>query len=59
VVFAVYSKETIQTEPYRLLTGYGGYVEVVTVASLVNNLKTGKPEAITSIHHVIWYLFCL
>ncbi|KAF6037086.1 HIF1A [Bugula neritina] len=56
---SLYSKETIQTEPYRLLTGYGGYVEVVTVASLVNNLKTGKPEAITTIHHVIWYLFGL
>lgn len=41
------------TDVYRMLAYGGGYVYVVTQASLILNQKTSRPEQISCVHQVI------
>lgn len=55
-VDAVYQKEQIYTDVYRFLANGGGYVRVITQASLVNDAKTGRPQRVDCVHQVIGYV---
>ncbi|RUS80285.1 hypothetical protein EGW08_011969 [Elysia chlorotica] len=49
----LFSKGQTVTEAYRFLAKEGGYVWVVTQATVINNSRTLKPQSVVCVHYVI------
>lgn len=51
--WTVFSKGQVYTGKYRLLQKHGGYIWVETDATVVYNVRTGKPERIVCINYIL------
>ena len=49
----VLAKGQVCTGKYRLLQKHGGYVWVETDATVVYNIRTGKPESVVCINYIL------
>ncbi|GFO15879.1 hypoxia-inducible factor 1 alpha [Plakobranchus ocellatus] len=49
----LFSKGQTMTEPYRFLAKEGGYLWVVTQATVINNSRTLKPQSVVCVHYVV------
>jgi len=52
-VFSVFSKGQSCTGQYRFLAKNGGYVWMVTEATVIFNNKSQKPECVVCVHYVL------
>lgn len=53
VCFSVFQKGQVETNRYRFLSKGGGYVWVVTQATILNDYKGQKPESIMCINYIV------
>lgn len=51
--FSVFQKGQVETDKYRFLCGGGGYVWVVTQATILNDHKGQKPESIMCTNYIV------
>lgn len=49
----LFSKGQTVTQPYRFLAKEGGYMWVVTQATVINNSRTLKPQSVVCVHYVV------
>ncbi|XP_072517745.1 hypoxia inducible factor 1 subunit alpha, like 2 isoform X2 [Salminus brasiliensis] len=50
---SLFAKGQVYTGKYRLLQKHGGYVWVETEATVVYNIRTGKPESVVCINYIL------
>lgn len=53
ILFSVFEKGQVETNKYRFLAKGGGYVWIITQATVLNDHKGLKPESIMCINYVI------
>ncbi|BFZ07059.1 hypothetical protein BsWGS_10098 [Bradybaena similaris] len=49
----LFSKGQTMTGSYRFLARHGGYIWVVTQATIINNSRTQKPQSVVCVHYVL------
>ncbi|XP_076099182.1 hypoxia-inducible factor 1-alpha-like isoform X1 [Mytilus galloprovincialis] len=49
----LFSKGQVMTERYRFLARNGGYVWVITQATIIYNNRTHRPESVVCVHYVL------
>ncbi|KAG9265870.1 hypoxia-inducible factor 1-alpha-like isoform X1 [Astyanax mexicanus] len=49
----LFAKGQVYTGKYRLLQKHGGYVWVETEATVVYNIRTGKPESVVCVNYIL------
>jgi len=52
-IVLVFQKGQVETNKYRFLSKGGGYVWIVTQATILNDQKKQKPESIMCINYVV------
>lgn len=53
IFLSVFQKGQVETNKYRFLSKGGGYVWVITQATILNDHKGQKPESIMCINYVV------
>uniref|UniRef100_A0A2C9KF36 PAS domain-containing protein n=1 Tax=Biomphalaria glabrata TaxID=6526 RepID=A0A2C9KF36_BIOGL len=52
-LFLVFAKGQTMTGAYRFLAKEGGYIWVITQATIINNSRTQKPQWVVCVHYVL------
>ena len=59
LLISVFSKGQISTGQYRFMAKHGGYVWMVTQATIIYNNRTQRPQCVVCVHFVVrWVQKC-